>query len=311
MKIENDILATLAYFDVFSYPLKEKEIYLFLPASYPVYEFEFALQRLGLTNVIYKIGDFYSLHNNFDLSYRRREGNERAKKMMVTARKVAKFLAKFPFVLAIGVSGSLSKEYADEDSDIDFFIITQANRLWIARTLMHLFKKTTFLFNKQHLFCMNYYIDATSLEIPEKNIYTATEIVTVVPCEGYEVFRKFYAANAWTKEFLPNNYLRVASGNEQNKSVWKKAFEALLNNGIGNRLDQLLMSYSQNSWLAKTKKSALNKRGRIMNMHATRHSAKPDPLFYQEKLVKEYQLRLDELMRNKDKISHGGINQLQ
>ena len=311
MKIEKDIIATLVYFDVFSYPLKEKEIYLFLPASYPYYEFEISLQQLELTNVIYKIGDYYSLQNNFDLSYRRREGNERAKKMMLTARRVAKFLAKFPFVRAIGISGSLSKDYADDDSDIDFFIITQENRLWIARTIMHLFKKGTFLFNKQHLFCMNYYVDATMLEIPEKNIYTATEIVTVIPCEGYELFRKFYSENAWTKEFLPNNYLRIANGNEQSKVLWKMAIEALLNNRFGNRLDEFLMAYSQKRWQAKTIKATLNKRGRIMNMQATRHAAKPDPLFYQEKLVKEYQSRLKELLENKGKISHGGINQLQ
>lgn len=39
---------------------------------------------------------------------------------MSIAKYRAKFIAKFPFVKAVGISGSLSKGYYDNESDIDF-----------------------------------------------------------------------------------------------------------------------------------------------------------------------------------------------
>jgi hypothetical protein len=69
------------------------------------------------------------------------------------------------------------------------FITTAKNRLWIARTLMHGLKKLTFLFNKQHYFCMNYYVDEVQqLQIREKNIYTAIEVATLMPSTGRYYF---------------------------------------------------------------------------------------------------------------------------
>jgi hypothetical protein len=93
-------------------------------------------------------------------------------------------LYRFPFVRGIGISGSLSKNYADEDADIDFFIITSRNHLWIARTFLHGLKKLSFLVGKQDWYCMNYFIDEEALVIAEKNIFTATEVVTLKPVCG-------------------------------------------------------------------------------------------------------------------------------
>jgi predicted nucleotidyltransferase len=118
---------------------------------------------------------------------------------MTKAKGVGRLLIKFPFVRGVGISGSLSKNFADDKSDIDLFIITEKDRLWIARTLMHCFKKLTFLANRQHHYCMNYYVDEQQLQIAEKNIYTAIEVDTLIPLEGDVVFEQFYTANTWTR----------------------------------------------------------------------------------------------------------------
>jgi predicted nucleotidyltransferase len=51
-----------------------------------------------------------------------------AVKHIKKAKAVAKFLSWFPYIRGIAISGSLSKNFADENSDLDFFIITAANR---------------------------------------------------------------------------------------------------------------------------------------------------------------------------------------
>ena len=294
MSIQNDILSTLSYFDLFDYPLKKNEVFLFLPNTCVYSDFSNAVSDLLIGSSIFKIDGFYSLRNGYDLSYRRKQGNKKAKELMLTAEKVAALLIKFPFVRGVGVSGSLSKNFADDDSDIDFFIITEKNRLWIARTIMHCFKKFTFLVDKQHFFCMNYYIDEAMLEIKEKNVYTAIEVVTLVPLEGQNVFNKFFAANTWSKGFLPNNYLRVSSAKERISPMHKKVFESVFNNIAGNMLDRLLMKITCRRWFIKTKKKKVNSRGIVMGMDASRHFSKPDPTFYQEKLLQLFSFRSEE-----------------
>jgi hypothetical protein len=296
LNIRNDILSTLAYFDLFNYPLTKREVFLFLPNNHDFEAFDNAICELVVTSFIFKIGDFYSLQSNYDLLYRRKKGNKKAKDLMNTAEQVAGFLAKFPYVRAVGVSGSLSKEFADDQSDIDFFIITQKNRLWIARTIMHCFKKLTFLVNKQHFFCMNYYIDEAMLEINEKNIFTATEVVTLLPFVGDDTFRKFYAANTWTKNFLPNHRLRIAATKEGTHSKLKNLVEAMFNNYTGNLLDTFFMKLTSRRWFIKTRKKKLNSRGIVMCLHATKHFAKPDPTYFQNKLLESFSSRSKEII---------------
>jgi len=142
--IRKDILATLAYFNMFEYPLKKNEIFIFLGHCNDYHEFEQALNNLLSDSAIFKIGDFYSLQNDFEIAMRRYRGNEKAILMLKKAEKAATIIAAFPFVKGVAVSGSLSKYFADDQSDIDFFIITTSNRLWIARSFLHIFKKYCF-----------------------------------------------------------------------------------------------------------------------------------------------------------------------
>lgn len=296
-EIEENILSTLAYFDLFSYPLNRGEIYLFLPAKCDMNNFNYILNKLVNVQHIYRFEKYYSLRNDHYLIERRNKGNKHAAKLMLTAQKVCNLLARFPYVRGIGISGSLSKNFADENADIDLFIITAENRLWVARTLMHGFKKLTYLFNKQHYFCMNYYIDAQNLEIPEKNIYTATEVVTLIPLQGDVQFVDFFAANAWSRQYLPNNIMRMSTAKPEPKSWFKIWVEGALNNRFGNWLDDRLWQITASRWNKKTSSKRRNMKGMVMAMHTGKHFAKPDPENFQDNLVNKYRIRVATVMK--------------
>jgi hypothetical protein len=246
---------------------------------------------------VFRIEEYYCLHNDPALSTRRKKGNQLARRMMITAGKKAEFLFKFPFVRGIGVSGSLSKNYADEFSDIDFFIITKGKRLWIARTLLHLFKKFTFLSGNQHFYCMNYFISEEELTIEEKNIYTATEIVTLIPLKGWKTFHAFNASNQWVKDFLPNHSMKVSYITDTGAGTLKRALELLFNNTGGSGLDRLLMKITRNRWDKKTRENKLNARGIVLSMKVSRNYAKPHPSNFQEKLVRQYEEKVSEIIQ--------------
>ncbi len=295
--IKKDILATLAYFNMFEYPLRKSEIFIFLGHCDDFHEFEIGLQELLDESIIFKIGDFYSLYNNYLLAVRRYKGNENAKMMLRKADKAASFLSAFPFVRGIAVSGSLSKNFADENTDIDFFIITSANRLWIARTFLHIFKKFTYLFNMQDLFCMNYFIDEEELEILEKNIYTATEIATIMPLSGCKIFGSFFKENTWAKSYFPNKYMYIPPAMDVKKTWLKYLVEKLFNNRFGNYLDNYLMNLTAKSWNSKTRSNKTNSKGILMSMHIGRHFSKPNPDTFQKKLLLRYDNQLSEIFK--------------
>ncbi|MEQ1678123.1 MAG: hypothetical protein ABL876_15555, partial [Chitinophagaceae bacterium] len=189
---EEAVLKTLAYFDIFHYPLTQTEIHTFLPATVSPARVEQALARLLEQQTIFQHDGFFSLHNNPLLVHRRMKGNEKAVELLAKGQQIGRFLYQFPFVKAVGISGSLSKNFAGQKADIDFFIITSANRLWIARTLMHLYKKLTFLTGRQHLHCMNYYVDEQAFVLEERNVFTATELKTVLPVSGDKDMQSFF-----------------------------------------------------------------------------------------------------------------------
>ncbi|MDB5109059.1 MAG: hypothetical protein JWR67_173 [Mucilaginibacter sp.] len=297
LEIKEKILATLAYFDIFNYPLTSGEIYLFLSARYPQNDFDVALQFLTDNRTIYRFDKLYTLKNDSSLTTRRYEGNKKAAELIKVGDKISDMLIRFPYVRGIAISGSLSKNFADENSDIDFFIITKKNRLWIARTLMHAFKKLTFLVNKEDYFCMNYYIDEQQLEIVEKTIYTAIEIVTLIPLQGDSQFERFYAANAWTLHYLPNKIMRVSSAKPIKNSLFKTLFETLFNNAFGNAIDNVLMKITAGRWIKKTALKKLNSKGKIMALDVDKHYAKPDPKNFQHKLLTQYENKVSILLR--------------
>ena len=292
---EINILKVLAYFDIFQYPLTKNEISKYLGKPFPEPGLEELLQQMLARQTIFQHTDFYSLHNNSLLAPRRKEGNLRAKMLLPKAFKIGRFLFHFPYVRAVYISGSLSKNFADEKADIDFFIITKANRLWLARTIMHLFKKLTFLTGHQHYFCMNYYIDEEALLIENQNIFTAVEVLTLLPVCGKQTIDSFFSVNDWSYWFFPGyNRADLPGGNSQN-SLIKRLSEWIFNNRMGNYLDQWLLKITTKRWQKKSRKGKRNKNGHTMKLITGKHFARSNPGAFQEKVLAMYEKKLIEL----------------
>src|SRR5436309_13187223 len=107
----------MAYYDIFNYPLTPIEIFSFLGVKLDYEEFISHLDSLVSNQHVYKIDEFYSLRKDNNLAIRRRNGNRKAKDLINTAGKVAEFLNYVPYVKGIAISGSLSKNFAGENSD--------------------------------------------------------------------------------------------------------------------------------------------------------------------------------------------------
>ena len=287
------ILRILAYFSVFDYPLTKDEIQEFLPPSGTTNSTDHALANLVRGHVIFRIDEFYLLQDDPQLVKRRQDGNRRAEQLIPKAMKIGRFLSRFPYVRGVGISGSLSKQYAHEKADFDYFIIIKANRLWIARTLMHVFKKLTFLNGKQHHYCMNYYLDEQSLKLRDQNIYTAIEIATLIPVQG-KGLQAFFMANEWVREWFAS-YSPESTVPQGTKGIFAKFIEWLCNNKTGDRLDNWLMNMTSRRWKLKEEQGKLNYEGKEMALITGKHYAWSNPDSFQEKTVNLYNKRLAEI----------------
>ncbi len=290
------ILKTLAYFDVFHYPLTKNELKQFTSGSMTEIEMSQTLDDLLAIKYIYGYEGFYSLQKNPLLIHRRNEGNIRAEKLLVKALKIGRFLYQFPFVRAVGVSGSLSKNFADEKADIDFFIITKANRLWIARTMTHLFKKLTFITGRQHFYCMNYYIDENAFVLDDKNIFTAIELKTLLPVCGEKQLEDFFEANIWANQWLPNCSNRIQQQKDPNNSWLKRSIEWMLNKVGGNRFNNYLWRATSRRWKRKELAGKKNEKGHTMGLITGKHFAKSNPGDFQQKVLTLYQKKANAIL---------------
>lgn len=300
MKNKSSILKVLIYFDIFQYPITRAEINSFLDVPLNEIELKNLLNDLIDEKRVYLFEEFYTLQNDSSLAERRKKGNAYASDLLAKGYKIGKFIFKFPYVRAIGISGSVSKNFADEAADIDYFVITESNRLWIARTILHIFKKIPFVKNRHCYYCMNYFVDEAGLTIEEKNIYTATELLTLIPVAGNGSLKSLFEKNSWAFHYFPNRKAPVIEEEINFPDPWlKRTIEYLFNNKIGNWLDNYFMNLTTKRWKKKEDEKRLNTKGELMGLKTGKHFSKPNPIFFHDWFMCKYEKRLNEVFDGK------------
>ncbi len=285
--IENAALSVLEYFGLFSYPLNAEEILSFCSVSSSRTEVLCALTELEIQDKVYKYKCYYCTKPNIEQQVAQREyGNKLAITKTIDAKRIGNFIYNFPFVKFVGISGSLSKGCASDKCDYDFFIITSQNRLWICRTLLHLFKKMTFLAGQQDKFCMNYFVDESALKIEEKNRFTATELITLIPVNGNAVYNRFINANNWIQSFFPNHTLNLCT-HENNKplKIVKKSLEYILDHFSPGKSNSFLMKLTDIKWRRKWARKNFPMNDYELAFKTTLHVSKNHPLNHQKKVL--------------------------
>ena len=289
--IGKSIIKTLAYYDIFDYPLTLDEVYQNLGTNSVSTEDIFKeIKFLCDRKLLFNKNNFYLLRNDEHYISRRIAGNKLAEKRMKSAYRMTKFISKFPYVRAVLLSGSISKGYMEKDSDLDYFIITNPNRLWVTRLLLMLFKKI-FLLNSRKVFCINYFVDTETLEIEEKNIFTATELATLIPTYGTELYNKLYLKNIWIKDFYPNYPKRdTVKISDNKKSIIKIFIERLLNNSFGDKLDDFAMNLFEKS--NKKKYWDYDSNDFQVAFKTSKKESKHHPKFFQKRVLTAFNDKL-------------------
>ncbi|MBI1768794.1 MAG: nucleotidyltransferase domain-containing protein [Bacteroidetes bacterium] len=248
---------------------------------------------------IFQFGKFYSIQNNQELVERRLRGNLLAEKKMKTAERYSRLISLFPFVRAVLLSGSISKGFMDETSDIDYFIITAKKRLWIVRLALAVFRRV-FLFNSHKNLCTNYFIDTENLTIPDQNIFTATELCTLKPMYGHSATQKFLDANRWAFTILPQGKFDRNLRNDETFYV-KRLIENFFSFKAMDDLNQWLMKKSRSFWKRKYT-DVISDHDFEIAFRTREGVSKSHPRFFQKRTLDQFQQRISsfEILNNID-----------
>ncbi len=214
-KLQNSILKTLVYHDIFDYPLTQKEIWKFLLLN-SKFKIQNYLDDLIRKQKVFIKDNFYFLPNREEIIEIRQKREKYSQEKLKKAKKLAKLLRFIPWVKMIGITGALAMSNACEEDDIDFLIITDQDRPWLTRFLMIIFleilgkrrrpkaKKVKDIKDK---ICLNMFLDETTFQQAQakKNLFTAHEICQMKPIfDRNNSYERFLWTNRWVKKYLPN-----------------------------------------------------------------------------------------------------------
>jgi hypothetical protein len=248
------ILHTLAYADVFEFPLRAPEVYRYLTSTRAT--LEQVRQVLADETRFSQVGDYFTLRGREQIVETRKRRGRVAARLWPQAARYGQMIARLPYVRMVAVTGSLAMNNTDEGKDVDYMIVAAPNRLWICRALILLLARFSRMQGIR--LCPNYLVTTNALAFQEKSLYVAHEVAQMIPVFGMEIYQEIRRLNAWIEDYLPNasGVPELAQGvqSEEKPYFLKKVMEFVFNLPIGDWLENWEMnrkikklSYEQSS----------------------------------------------------------------
>jgi hypothetical protein len=288
--VRGAVLRTLAYFDIFDHPLTQDELLRFADIQEPGERtLERVLHELKASGIIEEYAGYWAMKDCLHRVRLREISEERARVRFPKAERMARRIARFPFVRAVFISGSMSKGCLSADGDIDYFIITTPGRLWVARTLLILYKKF-FLLNSRRDFCVNYFLDTEHLTVEDRNRFTAMELVTLLPLYGNGTTEAFFDRNAWAFALFPATPQPRSREIGIGQARFKSTLERLLSGRLGDLLDEQAMGYTWRYW--KWKFSHMDPRSFDLALRTRTYVSKHHPRNFQQRVLDGFHHRM-------------------
>lgn len=293
-QFEASIQVTVNYFHVLGKPLTEVEMYQYLfgenAKNLTFFEFirlfkesPWVQKNLHLKRGVYfqsgEEGKVETRHNRVRVSIGR-------------FKKVKKFLwllHSAPFVDSLFLAGSVPISNSKSTSDIDFFLVTRSDRIWIGRLwitlLTHMFKVRRHGNKDANRFCLNHYVTDENLYRDDHDVYSAELYSDYFPLRYKDpLFKGFQKANSWARKWFPHiperdhRFLRY-----KRQSPLKKFGEMVLTGSFGNAVERALGKIQSQKIMSNPKTVLESSRVFISDFELEFHPV-PNGLTYGDKL---------------------------
>ena len=228
--LAQSVFKTLAFFDIFHYPLTREELFQYLwqapqNLSYAdfVSQFEHILHTDLIESVEAKDGYYFFTGRSDSIAKRERKIFYTEEKIKI-AKRAARKLRYLPFVEGMFVC-NLLPIVVKPSSDIDVLIIAKEHRIWLVRFLssvvltifclrptnfgLHFFSKNTQKSMTDKI-CLSFYLtkshlDLSAICVEGDDVYQAYWNTTLVPLyDRAAVYPQFQKQNTWVQKYVSN-----------------------------------------------------------------------------------------------------------
>ncbi|MFH1661974.1 MAG: hypothetical protein ABIA02_02675 [Candidatus Falkowbacteria bacterium] len=207
--IKKAIVETIAFFDLFDYPLALFEIWKFINVKCRIEDIN---QNLDYNFIENKNG-FYFLKRRDEIIKKRLDKYNYSDRKFKRALKIAKIFKFIPWIKMIAIGNLIGAHNLKDDSDIDFFVITEKNKIWLTRFFCASFAKILGMRPKENntrdKICLSFFIGEDSLNL--ENLMLKNDIYFIYWLAGLsiiydpdKIYKRFIRKNDWIYKELPN-----------------------------------------------------------------------------------------------------------
>jgi hypothetical protein len=233
--IEHAILETLAYSDIFDYPLTVEELHRYLGLHITLSELNTILDCHS--DGIDTQNDYYFLAGRGSVVTLRKRRAALSNPLFQRALRYGRLLGRLPFIRMVALTGSLALLNSNETADLDYMLVAAPGRVWTARGFALILGRLTAA--SGYTLCPNLIVSEKILKWRQRDLYSAREICQMIPIAGAEVYARLRQVNAWTDTFLPNalNAPRIPESRGHSPSS-SSIGEWVLQGEFGDRLEK-------------------------------------------------------------------------
>ncbi len=224
------ILEPIIFLDLFKHPLNTFELYKLIDRKFPYQEIENILKGLVDNKILQEKQGFYFLYGNEAIVQERHKRYNYSRAKLKKASFFAKVFSAFPGVIAVAAANFIGDHNWRYESDIDMFIITKKNYLWLSRLYCAGIAKLSFSRPRKNCkkdkICLSFYISEKNLNLDSLHLqggdpYFKYWLLGLVPLYSHKnTWANFIKANKDKEE-----YISRSSSYKQNKLIL--AFETL------------------------------------------------------------------------------------
>ena len=255
--LEWAILRTVAYADIFDFPLTLEEIHRYLIGiGSSLHRVEQALFIGHLVpELLIHHQNYFTLPGREHIIQTRQHRAVIAGQLWPKAVNYGRLIASLPFVRMVAVTGALAMDNVGFDADMDFVVVTEPGRLWLCRAMVILLVRMAAL--RGDRICPNLFLSENSLLYSQHDLYTAHEMIQMVPVAGFEVYQRMMLLNLWTRDYLPNAYRSKKYARESQHSYsLRKILEIVLKAPLINPIERWEMNRKIVKFSQQTKKGS-------------------------------------------------------
>ena len=210
--IRRAIVRTIAFFDIFDFPLTWFEVWKYLPIKTDLSVVQAVLLDNGLDVVSNKNGFFFLSGREEIVATRMKRYNYANIKYKKTLR-IIRIFKYIPWIKMVCIGNILGANNLKQESDIDFFVITERNRIWLTRFFCVVVAELLRVRPKQNDFkdkiCLSFFSDVEKMNFKGLMIgedeYLAHWLADLLPVYNKSrTYEEFIDHNNWMRQKLPN-----------------------------------------------------------------------------------------------------------